>query len=147
MSQSAPSRPYAANRHDGWTQARQAHFLDCLEEGGSVAAACAAVGKSGASAYRLRRRADAAAFAAAWDACLLPHFAFRQRPRRSGPPNGVKGAKGGEGVEGVEGEDFAPRPQFHQPRPPAYDFDAFVRAADRYRPARRPPRVNCSPSS
>ena len=74
---------YAATRHDGWTLARQAHFLRSLAQGGSVSAACAAVGKSCASAYRLRRRPDAAAFAAAWDLCVLPHFAVRQRPRRS----------------------------------------------------------------
>jgi len=108
---------YAATRHDGWTIARQAHFLRCLGRQGSVSAACAAVGMSCASAYRLRRRADAATFAAAWDACLLPHFAFRQPVRRPHPPLRGTGVEAVKGVEGVEGQDFAARRQFHQHRP------------------------------
>lgn len=57
-------------RQDGWTPRRQADFLGWLAETGSVAAACARVGKSRESAYKLRRRRDAESFAAAWDAAL-----------------------------------------------------------------------------
>jgi len=53
-----------------WTDAAQAHFLGWLAETGSVSAACARVGISRSSAYRLRTRPDAESFAAAWDAAL-----------------------------------------------------------------------------
>lgn len=61
-----PVRP----RHDGLTPQRQRGFIEGLTEGLSVAAAARAVGVSEASVYRLRGRADAAGFAAAWDAAL-----------------------------------------------------------------------------
>jgi hypothetical protein len=57
-------------RRDGWSAARQAGFMAALVRTGSVAAAAQAVGMSRASAYRLRERAGAASFAAAWDAAL-----------------------------------------------------------------------------
>ena len=57
-------------RHDGWSAARQGAFIGWLAQTGSVAQAAARVGLSRESAYRLRRRADAGAFAAAWDAVL-----------------------------------------------------------------------------
>jgi hypothetical protein len=56
-----------APRHDGWTAARRAHFLLILAQTESVTIACAAVGKSRASAYQLRRHPRGAAFAVAWD--------------------------------------------------------------------------------
>jgi len=56
--------------HNGWTMERQAHFLGWLAETGSVSAACARVGMSRNSAYKLRKRTDAESFAAAWDAAL-----------------------------------------------------------------------------
>ena len=55
-------------RSDGWTPERRRGFLEGLAECGSVAAACARVGMSAASAYALRRRGDARGFAQAWDA-------------------------------------------------------------------------------
>jgi len=55
---------------NGWTEARQAHFLGHLAETGSVSAACARVGMSRNSAYKLRRKPNAESFAAAWDAAL-----------------------------------------------------------------------------
>ena len=55
-------------RSDGWTAERRRAFLEGLAECGSVAAACARVGMSAASAYALRRRGDARGFAQAWDA-------------------------------------------------------------------------------
>jgi hypothetical protein len=57
-------------RSDGWTPARQAAFLAALAETGSVCAAARRVGMARETAYRLRRRADAGSFAAAWDAVL-----------------------------------------------------------------------------
>ncbi|MBK6800487.1 hypothetical protein [Novosphingobium sp.] len=57
-------------RADGWTPLRQAEFLGHLAVTRSVSAAARAVGMARETAYRLRRRADAASFAAAWDAVL-----------------------------------------------------------------------------
>jgi hypothetical protein len=56
--------------HNGWTALRQAHFLGWLAETGSVSAACARVGMSRNSAYKLRGKPHAESFAAAWDAAL-----------------------------------------------------------------------------
>ena len=56
-----------APRRDGWTSERQRAFIDALGICGLVAAAARAVGMTPKSAYRLRARADAASFAAAWD--------------------------------------------------------------------------------
>ena len=57
-------------RHDGWTPAKQTGFVEALAESGCVAEACAAVGMSRHSAYRLRMRVDAQEFRLAWDAAL-----------------------------------------------------------------------------
>lgn len=57
-------------RQDGWTPERQADFLGHLAETRSVSAACARVGISRNSAYKLRTKPDAESFAAAWDAAL-----------------------------------------------------------------------------
>lgn len=62
--------PTASSRHDGWTPARQRGFIDALAQCGIVAAAARAVGMSAKSAYRLRDRAGAASFRAAWDVAL-----------------------------------------------------------------------------
>ena len=61
-----PVRP----THNGWIAQRQAHFLGYLAETGSVSAACARVGMSRNSAYKLRKKPRAESFAAAWDAAL-----------------------------------------------------------------------------
>jgi len=57
-------------RHDGWTAGRQADFLGYLGESGSVSSACARVGMSRNSAYKLRDKSRAESFVAAWDAAL-----------------------------------------------------------------------------
>jgi hypothetical protein len=57
-------------RSDGWTPMRQAGFLGALAETWCVAAAARRVGKCRESAYRLRAKAGAESFAAAWDAIL-----------------------------------------------------------------------------
>jgi hypothetical protein len=54
-------------RGDGWTALRQAAFLGALAETGSVVAAARKVGMARETAYRLRGRAGAESFAAAWD--------------------------------------------------------------------------------
>jgi hypothetical protein len=61
--------PLRATRN-GWTPERQAHFLGHLAETGSVSAACARVGMSRNTAYKLRRKPGAESFTAAWDAAL-----------------------------------------------------------------------------
>ena len=57
-------------RFDGWTPARQLAFLETLARTRSVSAAAKSVGMSREGAYRLRRRADAGLFAAAWDRAM-----------------------------------------------------------------------------
>jgi hypothetical protein len=59
-----------AERHDGWTPARQREFLEILADTGNVTRAAVAVGMTAQSAWRLRRRTDARAFDAAWEAAL-----------------------------------------------------------------------------
>jgi len=59
-------------RHDGWTADRQRTFIHVLAFCGSVTIASLAAGMSRETAYRLRRRAGAESFAAAWDAALAP---------------------------------------------------------------------------
>lgn len=58
-----------AIRHDGWTPARIAQFLEALAHDGNVRSACARVGMNRASAYRLRRRDTL--FARAWAAAQV----------------------------------------------------------------------------
>ncbi|TZG26259.1 hypothetical protein [Sphingomonas montanisoli] len=75
---SAPAEPPAdltdfapvpvSGRHDGWTPDKQRAFIEVLADTVSVPAAAKAVGMGVEGAYRLRRRADAAGFAEAWDA-------------------------------------------------------------------------------
>ncbi len=57
-------------RHDGWTPERQREFIEHLADTGSVTEAASRVGMSEQSAYRLRRRQEAEAFDAAWEAAL-----------------------------------------------------------------------------
>jgi hypothetical protein len=57
-------------RQDGWTPVKQREFIEKLADTGCVTEAACAVGMSPASAYRLRRRTDARAFDAAWEAAL-----------------------------------------------------------------------------
>ena len=58
------------DRHDGWTVARQVHFIKVLAATRSIAAACSAVGMSRTSAYKLRGHPDARQFRLAWSAAL-----------------------------------------------------------------------------
>ena len=54
-------------RHDGWTAERQKWFVLRLALSGCVSVAARGVGMTRKSAYRLRDRAGAESFAAAWD--------------------------------------------------------------------------------
>ncbi|NVE95932.1 hypothetical protein [Altererythrobacter lutimaris] len=65
--------PYA-QRHDGWTPAKQAEFLHALAETHSVAKAARAVGMSRQSAYGLRARLKGEPFDFAWGAALRCRF-------------------------------------------------------------------------
>ncbi len=55
-------------RHDGWTPAARASFLDMLAKSGVVTDACREVQRSSQAAYALRNRDRL--FAAGWDAAL-----------------------------------------------------------------------------
>jgi hypothetical protein len=73
--ESAPSAPDfepvpARYRRDGWTPARQRAFILALWACRCVLEACRRVGMSGASAYKLYERPDAASFRRAWNAAL-----------------------------------------------------------------------------
>lgn len=57
-------------RWRGWSAERQREFLIALAETGSISMACQQVAMTSRSAYRLRQRPDAAAFARAWDDAL-----------------------------------------------------------------------------
>ncbi|MEP6786333.1 MAG: hypothetical protein ABI898_11415 [Sphingomonadales bacterium] len=54
-----------------WTVDLQQRFIEVLAATGSVKRACAAVGKTRAAAYNLRRRVGEDRFRAAWDAAVL----------------------------------------------------------------------------
>jgi len=60
----------ARQRRDGWTPGCQRRFILALRDSGQVAVAARAVGRTVQTAYRLRKRAGAAGFAAAWDRAL-----------------------------------------------------------------------------
>jgi hypothetical protein len=62
--------PLRRLRHDGWSPERQQRFLAALYACGCVATAAEAIGMTARSAYRLRARPGAEAFAAAWDRLL-----------------------------------------------------------------------------
>jgi hypothetical protein len=63
-------KPNRRTRTDGWTAARQLHFLKMLEQTRSVSRAARSAGISRESAYRLRERRDGALFALLWDQML-----------------------------------------------------------------------------
>jgi hypothetical protein len=69
----APGR----KRHDGWDPRTQFRFVLALARGAGVGEAARGVGRSRQTAYRLRERAGAESFAAAWDAAAA--FASQAR--------------------------------------------------------------------
>lgn len=54
-------------RRDGWSAGKQRGFIAALAETGCVSEACAEVGLTPRSAYKLRQHPKGAAFRAAWD--------------------------------------------------------------------------------
>lgn len=62
--------PRRFNRGDVWTEDVQRTFIAVLADCGSVEGACRFVGRSTASAYRLRRHPLGTGFAAAWQAAV-----------------------------------------------------------------------------
>lgn len=68
-----PSLPTPAQqiRVDGWSPARQRHFLETLAATGVIRTACDAAQITPRSAYSLRIRRDGAAFRLGWDAAIL----------------------------------------------------------------------------
>jgi hypothetical protein len=62
--------PRRFNRGDVWTEELQRAFIEALADTASVEAACRLVGRSPASAYRLRRHPLGEGFAAAWQAAI-----------------------------------------------------------------------------
>src|SRR5690242_1041591 len=56
--------------HAGWTSERQRRFIEHLAVTGNVGEACAVVGVSSSSAYRLKNKAGAESFSRAWDAAM-----------------------------------------------------------------------------
>ncbi|NIJ15157.1 hypothetical protein [Sphingobium vermicomposti] len=63
--------PAQQSRADGWSPARQRHFLETLAATGVITTACDAVHISPRAAYALRIRRDGAAFRLGWDAAIL----------------------------------------------------------------------------
>lgn len=63
--------PADQSRVDGWSPARQRHFLETLAATGVITTACDAVHISPRAAYALRIRRDGAAFRLGWDAAIL----------------------------------------------------------------------------
>ena len=63
--------PAQQSRVDGWSPARQRHFLETLAATGVITTACDAVHISPRAAYALRIRRDGAAFRLGWDAAIL----------------------------------------------------------------------------
>jgi len=54
-------------QHNGWTPALQLRFILALARGAGPGEAARALGRTRQSVYRLRRKAGAESFAAAWD--------------------------------------------------------------------------------
>ncbi|WP_298308309.1 hypothetical protein [uncultured Erythrobacter sp.] len=70
------------SRKDGWSPEVQCAFLAALFRSGSVTAAARTVGRSRASAYKLRERRGAESFARSWDQVLAGPSIDGSRPTR-----------------------------------------------------------------
>ena len=72
--------PRAVAPAQRWMDARSpGDFLAALAQGGSVAGAARKAGRARETAYRLRRKAGAESFAAAWDKLVGRSGAARQK--------------------------------------------------------------------
>lgn len=73
-------------QHNGWSPERQRRFIIALARGAGPGEAARALGMNRQSAYRLRAKAGAESFAAAWDAAQT----FARRVHQAGrPPAGM----------------------------------------------------------
>src|SRR5947209_6406486 len=63
----APTR----KRHAGWTAEKQRRFIECIALTGNVGEACAIVGLSSSSFYRLTHKPGADSFVGAWKAARV----------------------------------------------------------------------------
>ena len=79
-------------RRDGWTPERQRAFIAALALRPSVTAAATSVGLSARSAYKLRGKAGAEGFAAAWDRAIEAAFARRIAAAAAAVPDIVDGS-------------------------------------------------------
>jgi hypothetical protein len=79
-----------AIRHDGWTPARQATFLNALAATHCVATAARAAGKCRQSAYALRARLKGEPFDRAWSAALVCRFDVLAEAAMERALNGVE---------------------------------------------------------
>ena len=80
-------------RQNGWTPQRQRSFINYLAAGCGPSEAAQAVGKTKQSAFKLRERAGAESFCAAWDAAV----AFARERRFDASPK-IAAATAREGV-------------------------------------------------
>jgi hypothetical protein len=106
------------DRAGGWTAAKEARFVERLQETCSVWIAAAAVGLSAGSAYERRQRRPA--FAADWDEALRGGWPPADQPwiesaicffegREPPPGNPVRITSIDEVLEAMKGNRFAPR--------------------------------------
>src|SRR3546814_3984233 len=83
------SRPVPVRaRHDGWTPVVQPRFILLLARGAGTDEAARRVGKRRQTAYALRKKAGAEAFAAAWDEAL--EFARLTREAAAAPADAMR---------------------------------------------------------
>lgn len=88
MTRLETAAPARKPRRDGWTPIRRAALLACLSAVPDVRRACAAIGMSRQSAYRLRGRDPD--FAAAWDDALRDGHAAMRRSFIEGLPEALR---------------------------------------------------------
>lgn len=122
-------------RHDGWTPARQRHFIQVLAATNSVSKACQAVGMSRVSAYALRDRDNASDFRRAWTHALQPDFGIELRcsQRMRQPIRRVGERRKVDNVEEMEGAPNSPAsaPSFLSALKTLETYLALLRAHDR----------------
>ena len=85
-----PPHTLPAIRHDGWTPARQATFLNELAASHCVTTAARAAGMSRQSAYALRARLKGEPFDRAWTAALACRFDVLAEAAMERALNGVE---------------------------------------------------------
>ncbi len=109
-------------RYDGWLPGLQVRFIVALAQGARPGEAAERLGMSRQSAYKLRRRAGAESFAAAWDSALRVARRIQEAPPSVPPPRfRFAGAADAVAVSGSRQE------RRMTPRPAGSTRDAFER--------------------